>query len=189
MHSPLLNKRTDRWGGTAENRRRFHLEVIREIRKLVGDDFPVMIKYGIRDYSEEGLTLKEGLETARLLVEAGIDAIEISSNTMKNVAITPKQGEPERAYFRDWTAAAKKAVDIPIILVHGVRSIELARDVLERGDADLIAMCRPFVREPNLVQRWAKGDTSPAKCILCNKCLGITLRGEPIECADERVKQ
>ena len=69
--SPLYNRRIDMWGGSAENRRRFHLEVVRRIRKAVGRDFPLMIKFGVSDDREGGLPLTEGLETARELVAAG----------------------------------------------------------------------------------------------------------------------
>jgi 2,4-dienoyl-CoA reductase-like NADH-dependent reductase (Old Yellow Enzyme family) len=188
FQSPLLNHRTDKWGGNAENRRRFHLEVIREVRKQVGEDFPLMIKYGIQDDGEEGLSLSEGLDTVRHMVREGIDGIEISANIGRAAIMAPKKGEPERAYFRDRTAAVKRTVDVPVILVGGVRSLEMAQNIVDSGDADLISMCRPFIREPDLVARWGRGDTSPAKCISCFKCSGIAARGVPLECAEERRK-
>ncbi len=187
FQSPLFNRRNDRWGGSPENRRRFHLEVIREVRKKVGDDFPLMIKYGIRDDKEEGLSLSEGLETVRHMVAEGIDAIEISTNTRGASRTAPKNDEPERAFFRDSTAEVKRTVDVPVIMVGGIRSMAMAQNIVDSGDADLISMCRPFIREPGLVARWERGDTSPAKCISCFKCAGIAIRGEPLECAEERM--
>ena len=187
FQSPLLNHRIDKWGGSAENRRRFHLKVIREIRKQVGEDFPLMIKYGIQDDREGGLSLNEGLETVRHMVAEGIDAIEISANIARAAMKAPKKDEPERAYFRDRTAAVKRTIDVPVILVGGVRSLEMAQNIVDNGDADLISMCRPFIREPDLVARWERGDMSPAKCISCFKCAGIAIRGEPLECAEERL--
>ena len=144
-----------------------------------------MIKYGISDDIEEGLSLIEGLETVRHMVTEGIDAVEISTNIGRALITAPKDGEPERAYFRDSTAAVKRAVDVPVILVGGVRSLEMAQNIVDSGDADLISMCRPFIREPELVSRWERGDVSPAKCISCFKCLGIVIRGKPLECAEE----
>ena len=93
--SPLYNLRNDRWGGNAEKRRRFHLEVIKKVRQAVGDDFPMMIKFGVQDDKEGGLSLSEGVETARQMAEKGIDAIEVSIGVGAAMQGT-KAGEPER---------------------------------------------------------------------------------------------
>lgn len=183
--SPLYNRRIDMWGGSAENRRRFHLEVVRRIRKAVGRDFPLMIKFGVSDDREGGLPLTEGLETARELVAAGIDGIEVSVG-VGDAALTIREGEADRAYFRERAASVKRAVMVPVILVGGIRSLQMARDIVDNGDADMISMCRPLIREPGLVGRWRSGDEKPAKCNSCNKCLGIVRRGEPLECGEER---
>ena len=183
--SPLYNRRDDKWGGSAENRRRFHLEVVWRIRQDVGRDFPLMIKLGVADDREGGLSLTEGLETARELVAAGIDAIEVSVG-IGNSAPTIKEGESERTYFREKAASVKRAVRIPVILVGGIRSLQMARGIIDSGHADMISMCRPLIREPWLVHRWESGNQKPAKCISCNKCLGIVRRGEPLECGEER---
>ena len=74
--SPLFNLRSDRWGGSVENRRRFNLEVIRKVRQAIGADFPFIIKFGVQDDKEGGLPLSEGVETAWQMVKAGIDAIQ-----------------------------------------------------------------------------------------------------------------
>jgi 2,4-dienoyl-CoA reductase-like NADH-dependent reductase (Old Yellow Enzyme family) len=185
VESPLFNKRTDRWGGSAENRRRFHLEVIRRIRKSIGTGFPLLIKFGVQDDREGGLSLNEGLETARQMVAEGIDAIEVSAGVGQSAQAT-KEGEPERWYFHERTAAVKKAVAVPVIAVGGIRSLGMAKSIVDRGDADLISMCRPFIREPGLLVRWRRGDSAPAKCISCNRCFPIVSRGEPLECGEER---
>lgn len=173
--SPLYNRRIDEWGGSAENRRRFHLEVVRRIRKAVGRDFPLMIKFGVSDDREGGLPLTEGLETACELVAAGIDAIEASVG-VGDAAPTIKEGEADRAYFRERAASVKRAVMVPVILVGGIRSLQMARGIIESGEADIVSMCHPLIREPGLVGRWRSGDEKPAKCISCNKCLEIVRR-------------
>ena len=183
--SPLFNIRTDKWGGSAENRRRFHLELIRRARKSVGDDFPVLIKFGVLDDTEGGLSLTEGLETAQQMVREGIDAIEVSAGVGRSEQVT-KAREPERAYYRERAAAVKNVVTIPVIAVGGIRSLGMAESIVSSGDADLISMCRPFIREPDLVARWQKGETEPATCISCNKCFTILAKGEPLECGEER---
>jgi 2,4-dienoyl-CoA reductase-like NADH-dependent reductase (Old Yellow Enzyme family) len=80
----------------------------------------------------------------------------------------------------------KRSVTVPVALVGGVRSLETARDIVASGDADMVSMCRPFIREPNLVARWQNGKTAPATCITCNKCMAIVRRGGPLECGEER---
>ncbi len=183
--SPLYNSRTDQWGGSAENRRRFHLEVIRKARQAVGTDFPLMIKFGVQDDREGGLSLGEGLETARQMVAEGIDAIEVSAGVGTAIQVL-KEGEPERTYFRERTAAVKRAVAVPVIMVSGIRSLEMAKSIVDSGDADLISMCRPFIREPDLVARWQRGEAESARCISCSKCMVLVGKGEPLECGEER---
>ncbi len=185
IQSSLFNRRTDRWGGSAENRRRFHLEVIQKMRQAVGNDFPLMIKFGVQDDRKRGLSLSEGIETARQMVTEGMDAIEVSAG-IGNAAPTLKKEEQEHWYFRERTAAVKQAVTVPVIAVGGIRSLEMARNIVDSGDADLISMCRPFIREPDLIARWQRGDTDPARCISCNKCMAIAGRGKPLECGEER---
>jgi 2,4-dienoyl-CoA reductase-like NADH-dependent reductase (Old Yellow Enzyme family) len=179
--SPLMNHRTDRWGGNIENRRRFHLEVIRRIRRTVGADFPMLLKFGAKDELDGGLTLEDGIEAARLMVREGIEAIEVSagmsSSGPRAANPTRKAGETEWPYFRERAAVVKKAVTVPVIAVGGIRSLAQAQDIVDSGDADLISMCRPFIREPGLLKRWQENDSSAARCISCNRCYqdGITL--------------
>jgi len=183
--SPLYNHRTDQWGGSAENRRRFHLEVIRRVRHAFGNEFPLMIKFGVMDDREEGLSLNEGLDTARQMVEAGIDAIEVSAGVGASPEVT-KEGDPERAYYRERAAVVKRAVTVPVAVVGGIRSLEMAKSIVESGDAELVSMSRPFIREPDLISRWQRGEVGAAKCISCRKCFDIVGNGEPLECGEER---
>jgi len=183
--SPLYNLRADRWGGNKENRRRFHLEVLQKVRKAVGADFPLIIKYGVQDDREGGLSFSEGLATVQQMVEKGIDAIEISDGVGFSAQIVT-EGDPERVYFRERAAAVKQAVTVPVMVVGGIRSLEMAKNIVASGDADLISMCRPFIREPGLVARWQRGEIGPARCISCRKCFAIAGKGEPLECGEER---
>jgi len=183
--SPLFNHRTDGWGGSAENRRRFHVEVTRKVRQAIGKDFPLMIKFGIQDDREKGLSLDEGVVAAQQMVEHGMDAIEVSAGVGAAIQAL-KEDEPERIYFRERANAVRKAVNVPIMLVGGIRSLEMAQGIVDNGNADMVSMCRPFIREPGLVARWQGGDKKPAFCISCSRCMGVVGRGEPLECGEER---
>jgi pimeloyl-ACP methyl ester carboxylesterase len=177
-----LNRRTDEWGGSAENRRRFHTELVKRVRREIGPDYPLFIKYGIQEDREGGLTLDEGIRTAQEMAAAGIDLIEVSGGDSGG-AIPPagKDGK-EATVFGERAAALKRAIDVPVAVVAGIRRYETAADILARGDADIVSMCRPFIREPGLIERWRKGDTSPATCISCNRCLA---KGSTLACAEE----
>lgn len=182
--SPRFNHRTDRWGGSLENRRRFPLEVLKAVRQAVGDTFPVLIKLGTQDDRAGGLPVDEGIAAAQELAAAGIDAIEVSCG-FGNSMQTLEAGEGEKTYFRDRAAQVKQAVKVPVMAVGGIRSLATAESIIERGDADLISMCRPFIREPGLIARWQRGKVTPARCISCNKCLGSAATGETLDCREE----
>jgi 2,4-dienoyl-CoA reductase-like NADH-dependent reductase (Old Yellow Enzyme family) len=182
--SPLTNLRTDEWGGSPEGRRRFHIEVVRAVRRAVGKDYPLWIKIGLQDHSDGGLPLSEGLDALKALAAEGLFAVEVSSGQAIRAVQVRKPGDEEWPYFRRDSAKAKRAVDIPVALVGGIRSLSMAEEILNSGDADMISMCRPLIREPDLIARWQRGDTAPAKCISCAKCLAAVMRG-PVACQEE----
>jgi 2,4-dienoyl-CoA reductase-like NADH-dependent reductase (Old Yellow Enzyme family) len=184
--SPLFNRRTDIWGGSSENRRRMHIEVIKGIKNALGASFPVMIKMGVQDEVEGGMPLAEGIEAAGKMVDAGLSGIEVSAGAGDRSKIGPDRVKPERAFFRERAAALKRSVDTPVMLVCGIRSLEMARDIVDSGDADMISMCRPFIREPGLIARWQKGDGSPANCVSCSKCRESVFKQEPLRCLQLR---
>ena len=187
--SPLTNRRTDKWGGNAENRWRILVETVRRIRAAVGPDYPLLTKFGVLDDAAGGATLEEGLAALQAMAEAGLSAAEISHSGVgggvRPDRLPVEQGA-EVVPYRQKAAAVKKAVGIPVILVGGIRRLETAEEIVSSGDADFVSLCRPFIREPNLVRRWTSGDRAPAKCISCQKCTGIMARGEPLECGEER---
>lgn len=188
--SPYTNLRTDRWGGSLENRLRFHRDVYGEIRKQVGDDYPVLIKIGVQDGFAGGLELDEGKAAAMLLGQWGYDAMEISQGLrgsgFEEAEFRTGIDSPEReAYFRSWCSEITRCVDTPTMMMGGLRSFELMEGAVERGEAAFVSLSRPFIREPGLINDWKRGDRHPARCISCNKCLGIVRRGDGLKCAVE----
>ena len=172
--SRFTNRRTDQYGGSLENRARFGVEVVRAMRAAVGPDFPLMIKLSFSDFVDNGLEPQESVDMAGRLAEAGIDCIEVSGGTLsetpERIAVKGIARPEDEAYFRDFAAALKARVDVPVILVGGLRTPELMAGLVREGTADLVSMSRPFIREPGLAARWMSGDLSKAKCVSCNQC-------------------
>ena len=171
--SPLTNRRTDEWGGTPANRSRFLLEVVSAVRKVVGPDYPVLVKLGMRDEADDGLTLEEGVEIVRRLQER-VELVELSggvaSTSTFNIATGVEPGKNE-AYFRPWAQAVKAAgIDVPIALVGGLRSRVVMDDVLASGDAQFVSLCRPLICEPDLPERMRRGQTESSICVSRNRC-------------------
>ncbi|MGC8657768.1 MAG: NADH:flavin oxidoreductase [Desulfomonilaceae bacterium] len=187
--SPAFNRRQDEYGGSIENRSRIHLEIYRAIRKVVGPEFPIMIKLNCEDFVEDGLKFGESLQVGRMLADAGLDAIELSGGLPISGKLSYSRvgirSEKHEAYFQEYAQAFKKQMAIPIILVGGIRSFSVAERLLEDGMADYISMSRPFIREPALINRWKAGDHRRALCISDNLCYGPVLQGEGIYCVTE----
>jgi 2,4-dienoyl-CoA reductase-like NADH-dependent reductase (Old Yellow Enzyme family) len=184
--SPLYNHRIDEYGGSIQNRARAILDVLKAIRQLVGPDFPVLIKLNCQDFYENGLVLDDALRVGELLVDAGIDAIELSGGLFINEKLKPSRmgiHSPEKeAYFRDEAKTFKENLNVPLILVGGNRSFEVAEQMVSSGTADYISLSRPLIREPGLVNRWKSGDRSKSECLSDNKCFGPAMSGKGITC-------
>lgn len=188
--SPAFNKRTDAYGGSIENRARILIEVLKNIRVNVGDNFPVLVKLNCQDFIKDGLTLSDSLKIGVFLQEEGIDAIELSGGMRLSGELSQFRmkinSEEKEAYFREEAKVFKKRLQVPLILVGGIRTFQLAEWLAEKGYADYIAMSRPFIREPSLVKRWELGDLRKATCISDNKCFEPTRAGEGIYCVVEK---
>jgi 2,4-dienoyl-CoA reductase-like NADH-dependent reductase (Old Yellow Enzyme family) len=172
FHSPYTNHRDDAWGGSLANRGHFGREVTRAIREEVGPTYPLLLKLNASDGVAGGVTREDAVQLARDLEAAGVDAIEVSGGIADSDlpwAIRPVTPETE-AYFAGDARAIRAAVTIPVILVGGIRSFEVAEAQLESGAADFVSLCRPLIREPGLPQRWAAGQREPATCISCDRC-------------------
>ncbi len=196
FNSPYFNKRTDEYGGSLENRARFPLEVVRAVRAAVGPHYPVLLKTNSDDYLENGFSLDEFVPYCLMMEDAGVDAIEVSGGThfsdpryfcSRPVGTVPREQE---IYFKEAAERYKREVKVPLILVGGVRTLGVAENVVRSGLADYVAICRPLIREPNLIKRWHEGDTRPATCISCNLCFGPVRSGDGVYCvALERQRQ
>jgi NADPH-dependent glutamate synthase beta subunit-like oxidoreductase/2,4-dienoyl-CoA reductase-like NADH-dependent reductase (Old Yellow Enzyme family) len=188
--SPAVNHRTDKWGGSPENRMRFPLEIYKSIRKKVGDDFPVGIKMNTADYLPGGNWTDDTSKIANKFAEAGFDLIEMSGGMRYMIelreALRKRAGEREY-YFRDAIPSFREAVKgtkTALAVVGGIRTPSVMEGILEEG-IDFISMARPWLSEPDLANRIKAGDLRPAKCVstdrLCNLCL-TKLGRDSVQC-------
>jgi 2,4-dienoyl-CoA reductase-like NADH-dependent reductase (Old Yellow Enzyme family) len=186
--SPYTNRRDDEYGGSLENRLRFHREIYLNIREKVGDTYPILIKTGAEDGFAGGLEFREGREAAKRFSQWGFNALELSQGLRgKWYAETEFRTKINRvekeAYFRDWSKEVKRLVNIPVMMVGGLRSIGLMEDLVEKGEADFISLCRPLIKEPHIINAWRSGNRERASCISCNKCYEGLVKGEALHCA------
>ena len=186
--SPFFNKRKDEYGGGIDNRARFAIEVLEAIRKAVGPDFPVLIKLNSEDFLLNGYTVDDMLYTSAMLEENGIDGIEMSGGTIisgENIpsrARKPDSEQPE-AYYEAAARQYKKKISSPLILVGGIRAFETAERLIAEGTADYIALSRPLIREPDLINRWESGDRRAALCVSDNGCFKPGFKGKGVCCS------
>ncbi len=189
--SPHANRRQDKWGGDAYRRSAFVNAVYKAVRSSVGLDMPVTARLGIADAVSDGLGIEESVGRVKALAEAGLDGIETTCGVMttyvENIrpyvavslgralatGLVPRLFEPAgaEAYYREFARSISQAVDIPVILVGGIRTTDTMQDVLESGDADFLAMARPFIREPDIARRITAGRRGMVDCVSCNICL------------------
>ncbi len=168
--SPRTNKRTDEYGGSIENRARLACEIIKRVRKEVGDGFPIIFRMNGDEHLEGGITLEEAVEHAKLFVEAGVDVLDVSS------------GPPETSHWQypimfqesgclvPSAAAIKKAVNVPVMAV-GKINVENGERILQEGSADLIQMGRPLMADPDLANKAREGRLEDIRpCIFCGHC-------------------
>lgn len=182
MLCPRYNPRTDAYGGALVNRARALIDALAAVRRAVGDGFPVLVKLNGRDGVDNGLRLEEAVEVARMLEDAGADAIEVSGGLLNVANLLDARPDSAAAYFETEAKAIKAAVNLPVILTGGIRSLATASRLVAEGVADFIAMCRPLICEPGLVARWAAGDPADARCVDCNRCVEAIKQGRGPVC-------
>lgn len=170
--SPLVNRRHDAWGGSAEARTAFLREVCHEVRRVVGPDYPMLVKLGMVDGFDGGLELEASLGVVEALESWGVDAVEISGGLSdgRTFNIRPVRGEADEAYFRPFAHRARRRTALPILLVGGLRTRSLMEEVLDSGDADFISLCRPLLCEPDLPRRFADHGQAASSCVSGNRC-------------------
>ncbi len=184
--SPYSNKRTDEYGGAFENRMRFPLEVVKKVREEVGEDFAVIYRMSAEEYVPGGLTLEDTRVFARKLVEAGIDALHISGGVYESSAMIIQPAAIPQGCFVENAAAIKEAIngEVPVIVVGRIKDPVMAEQILREGKADLVAMGRALLADPELPKKVSEDRVEEIrKCIGCNQgCIDRLFQDLDITC-------
>jgi 2,4-dienoyl-CoA reductase (NADPH2) len=182
--SPLTNRRQDRWGGEFKRRTAMPRAVLREIRRAVGTEFPVIFRISGADLMKESTTAEETLAFARALADDGVDALNVGIGWHESSIPTVQQIVPSGVWVR-FAAAIKSAVgELPVIASNRINSLHQANDVLAGGGVDFISMARPFLADAAIVAKAGGGEERFVDtCIACNQaCIDVSLVDEPVSC-------
>jgi 2,4-dienoyl-CoA reductase-like NADH-dependent reductase (Old Yellow Enzyme family) len=165
FYSPVTNRRTDEYGGNIHNRIRIHLEIIKKIRKAVGENYPIFLRLGAVDFREggnmlsdskkaaeyfaNGSTLQDAIIAAKAFEKAGIEVLDISGG-LNGYTVN---GKKEAGYYSELTQAIRKEVSIPVILTGGITKLSQAEKLLEDEKSDIIGVGRAILTDENWVER------------------------------------
>ncbi len=195
----LFNQRTDEYGGSLENRLRFAKEIVEEIKKTCGEDFPVTLRYSpksfIKDFrdgalpgeefEEKGRDLEEGVEAAKLLVEYGYDALDTDVGSYDSWWWSHPPMYQEKGLYRPFAKLMKETVDVPVICAGRMDDPDMALEAVENGTTDMISMGRPLLADPDYVNKLRAGKREDIRpCISCHEgCMGRIQEYSALNCA------
>lgn len=195
----MFNLRNDEYGGSLENRLRFAREVVEEIKRRCGDDFPVALRFSVKSmikdwregalpgevFEEKGRDIEEGLEAAKLLVEYGYDALDTDVGTYDAWWWNHPPMYQEKGLFRPYCKMVKEVVDVPVLCAGRMDDPDMASASVEDGECDVISLGRPLLADPDYVNKLRAGRFSEVRpCISCQEgCMGRIQEYSMINCA------
>ena len=195
----IWNRRTDKYGGDFRARLLLPIEVLQEIKRRVGQNFPVQYRFGVKHYMkdlnsgalpgekfvEAGRDIEEGLKTAEMLEKAGFDALNVDAGCYDSWYWPHPPIYQEHGYMIEMTKEVKKLVKIPVIGAGRLEIPELAEQVIAEGKADMIAIGRGLLTDPFWVKKVEEGQPDHIRpCIGCHDaCMGRLVAGKPLSCA------
>lgn len=181
--SGFSNEREDEYGGTTLKRSRFAIEIVREVRKRVGPDYPLSFKISAQEFVPNGLTTEESIEILKLLIPEGLDVIQISAGNDATPEWICQSMFMKQACLVESAAKIKSAIDIPVMVVGRINDPVIADEIIKEKKADLICMGRGLLADPELPKKAKAGRLEDIrKCIACNTCMQSIFRNGKIEC-------
>lgn len=195
----LFNHRRDEYGGSLENRLRFAKEIVEEIKKQCGGDFPVILRYSpksfIKDYregalpgevfEEKGRDIEEGIEAAKRLVQYGYDALDVDVGSYDSWWWSHPPMYQQKGLYRPFAELMKKAVPVPILCAGRMDNPEMALESIQSGECDIISLGRPLLADPDYVNKLRTGKIQSVRpCISCQEgCMGRIQEYSALNCA------
>lgn len=177
------NQRQDEWGGSFAGRSRFAVEIVKAIRERAGHDFIIIFRLSMLDLVEQGSSWSEVIALAKMLEQAGVTSLNTGIGWHEARIPTIATSVPRGAF--SWvTARLRSEVSIPLITTNRINTPEVAESILQRGDADMVSMARPFLADPDFVKKAAQGESQRINtCIACNQaCLDHIFAGKRATC-------
>jgi 2,4-dienoyl-CoA reductase-like NADH-dependent reductase (Old Yellow Enzyme family)/thioredoxin reductase len=181
--SRFSNIRQDAYGGDIPGRSRFAQEIVREVRKRVGDEFPISFKISAMEFVKDGLDVEESVEILKILEKEGVDIIQVSAGNDATPEWICQPMFMEKACLTDFACAIKKELAVPIMAVGRINEPLLAEDIIKAGKADLVCMGRGLLADPAMPNKAREGRLDDIRtCIACNTCMESIFRKGRVEC-------
>ncbi|NNL78240.1 MAG: NAD(P)-binding protein, partial [Desulfobacterales bacterium] len=181
--SQFSNVRSDDYGGDVAGRTRFAKEIVEEIRRRLGSDFPISFKISAEEYVDSGLTTKESIEILKILVAAGIDVVQVSAGNDVTAEWICQPMFMGKACLVDSAAQVKKALDIPVMAVGRINDPHIANEIIKKEQADLVCIGRGLLADPEMPKKAREGRFDEIRtCIACNTCMQSIFKKGRIEC-------
>ena len=181
--SSFSNIRKDEYGGSVVGRTRFAREIVEAVRQRVGPDFPISFKISAEEYVDSGLTTEESIEILKILVQAGVDVVQVSAGT----DVTPEWiCQPmfmEKACLAESARQIKNALDIPVMAVGRINDPLIANEIISQKKADMVCIGRGLLADPEMPAKAQEGRLDEIRtCIACNTCMQSIFKRGRIEC-------
>ncbi len=181
--SRFSNIREDQYGGDTTGRTRFAKEVVEEVRRCLGKDFPISFKISAQEFVDEGLDVDESIGILQQLVASGVDIVQVSAGNDGTPEWISQPMFMEKACLSDSAAKIKQALDVPIMTVGRINDPVLAESIIAEGKADLVCIGRGLLADPEMPKKAQAGQIDDIRtCIACNTCMESIFRKGRIEC-------
>jgi 2,4-dienoyl-CoA reductase-like NADH-dependent reductase (Old Yellow Enzyme family)/thioredoxin reductase len=181
--SKFSNIREDAFGGDTTRRARFAVDIVKEVRRRVGEDFPISFKISAQEFVPGGLDVTESIEILKLLVAAGIDIVQVSAGNDATPEWICQPMFMEKACLSDSAAMIKKELRIPVMTVGRINDPVVADAIIREGKADLVCMGRGLLADPEMPKKAQAGNLDDIRiCIACNTCMESIFRRGRVEC-------
>lgn len=181
--SRFSNIREDAYGGDLEGRTRFARETVQEVRNRIGPDFPLSFKISAQEFVKEGLTVEESIEILQILIDAGIDMVQVSAGNDATAEWISQPMFMDKACLADSAAEIKRALRIPVMAVGRINDPVVADGIIKEDKADLVCIGRGLLADPKFPKKAEQGRFDDIRmCIACNTCMESIFRKGRVEC-------